>query len=448
MSKGRQNMVRDLQSFNEPGFDENYDNRSVRTGTVRAIESHGSTKRGRTVGVGNTDTVSSSKRQKKQLHTKKVKQEETKTDSTKFHLPMKANGAPPVPTRDVIELLDDDDINDNENLNVKPRAIETAKDNQEIIIIDQVLDPSDVNNRKAPPPENPETRAFMEVIEIVPYVEEKYLKKMLREQLYNVAKVVSILLDSDYPVQIRPIAIDTTATTNHYNTNPSAVVIRGGRKSLDPKYDYSSPSSFEPSSEYRSQVIDLLLYDFCFLKKNTVRTLLSKNHGRYTLTRNYIHDTIIGKSCRQHSDGRRVAAAAGSNVAEKEENQHYHTLKAILLRGKISNEIRGKISNVMACTHKPRKKIGVAVPALTDLVLKDEHCHYEKKFNEWINKMKNRLRRQAARQYSLDSGSAVTCGICYDDVSREECVPCKEKGVSIDAYKFYRSIVKQSVIKL
>ena len=295
--------------------------------------------------------------------------------------------------------------------------------------------------KKAPPAaaiqveENPENTAFLSVLEIVPDVDESFLKKKLREQAYRTEVVVAILLESDYPKQTKPISIDIPARANNSNNSKSAAIVVRGRKSIAPKYDYSSPTSFEPSDEYENQVIKLLQYDFCFIKKNNVRTLLSQNHGRYTMTRNYIHDTIVGKNSPNGSDGGKgVAAAVGSDAAEKakkEENQHYQILKAVLIRGRISEEVKLRIGSVIQCMQKPRKKIGVCCPALSDPILQDEHHHYDKKFKEWREKIQHRLRREAVRKFSVEDGSTVECGICFDDVAKEECVPCKEKGVSV-----------------
>ena len=353
-----------------------------------------------------------------------------------------------------IEILDDDD--DNNNLDRKPvsKPSVASSDNDDEV---QVLDQSDMDNRKAPPAattaaagggrkkappaaaiqveENPENAAFLSVLEIVPDVDESFLKKKLREQAYRTEVVVAILLESDYPKQTKPISIDVPARANNINSSKSAAVVVRGRKSIAPKYDYSSPTSFEPSDDYENQVIKLLQYDFCFIKKNNVRTLLSQNHGRYTMTRNYIHDTIVGKNSPNGSDGGKgVAAAVGSDAAEKakkEENQHYQILKAVLIRGRISEEVKLRIGSVIQCMQKPRKKIGVCCPALSDPVLQDEHHHYDKKFKEWREKIQHRLRREAVRKFSVEDGSTVECGICFDDVAKEECVPCKEKGVSV-----------------
>ena len=352
-----------------------------------------------------------------------------------------------------IEILDDDD--DNDNLDRKPASKPSvpSSDNDDEV---QVLDQSDMDNRKAPPAatfaaaagrkkappaaaiqveENPENTAFLSVLEIVPDVDESFLKKKLREQAYRTEVVVAILLESDYPKQTKPISIDVPARANNINSSKSAAVVVRGRKSIAPKYDYSSPTSFEPSDEYENQVIKLLQYDFCFIKKNNVRTLLSQNHGRYTMTRNYIHDTIVGKNSPNGSDGGKgVAAAVGSDAAEKakkEENQHYQILKAVLIRGRISEEVKLRIGSVIQCMQKPRKKIGVCCPALSDPILQDEHHHYDKKFKEWREKIQHRLRREAVRKFSVEDGSTVECGICFDDVAKEECVPCKEKGVSV-----------------
>jgi hypothetical protein len=460
-----------LQPFNEPGRNQTYNVNGVDYKNENAVSGRGRKRR-----IGKSDNEEQQQQQHQQHRV--------------------APASRSTAAVDVIEILDDDDHDDDdddddENLNVKPAAkprkkrrgrgrgpIANYSVSEEIEILDddddddldrkpaskpsaassssddevQVLDQSDMDNRKAPsaaaatagrkaPPaatainveENPETAAFLSVLEIVTDVDESFLKKTLREQAYRTEVVVAILLESDYPKQTKPISIDVPARANYSNNSKSAAVVVRGRKSIAPKYDYSSPTSFEPSDEYENQVIELLQYDFCFLKKNNVRTLLSQNHGRYTMTRNYIHDTIVGKSPNDSDGGKGVAAAAGSDAAEKakkEENQHYQILKAVLIRGRISEEVKLRIGSVMQCMQKPRKKIGVCGPTLTDPVLQDEHHHYEKKFKDWMEKIQHRLRREAVRKFSVEEGSTVECGICFDDVAKEECVPCKERGVS------------------
>jgi hypothetical protein len=449
------NVPKKLQPFNQPGKNQTYNVTGVDYKNEKAVS-----------GRGRKRNFESDNEGQQQQH--RV-------------APASASAA----TVDVIEILDDDDDeDDDENLNVKPAAKPRKKRrdrgpvaaysvSKEIEILDhddddnldrkpaskrsvassdddevQVLDQSDMDNRKAPPAaaaaagrkkappaaaiqaeKNPENAAFLSVLEIVPDVDASFLKKKLREQAYRTEVVVAILLESDYPKQTKPISIGIPARAN--NSKSAAVVVRG-RKSIAPKYDYSSPTSFEPSDEYENQVIELLQYDFCFIKKNNVRTLLSQNHGRYTMTRNYIHDTIVGKSSPNGSDGGKgVAAAFGSDAAKKEENQHYQILKAVLIRGRISEEVKLRIGSVIQCMQKPRKKIGVCCPALIDPVLQDEHHHYDKKSKEWMEKIQHRLRREAVRKFSVEDGSTVECGICFDDVAKEECVPCKEKGVSV-----------------
>ena len=250
----------------------------------------------------------------------------------------------------------DGDEDDNENLNVKPAAIENGEPlgKKEIIILDD-NDYPDITNRKAPPVAagkkappaaaahvevDPQTTALIKVLELFPNVEETFLKKKLTEQKYNMETVVSFLLEGDYPKQTNHILFDIPTATNHNNTS-AAVVVRG-RKSIAPKYNYSSPTSFQPSVAYKSQVTELLLYDFGFLTNNTVKSLLSKNYGRYTLTRNHIQDVITGNSPND-KDVSGVAAAAGSDAAreaEKKERQHYQTLKAIMKRKSIPYEAK------------------------------------------------------------------------------------------------------------
>ena len=389
-----------------------------------------------------------------------------------------------------IELLDDDDDDDDDNgdgdgddMGVKPAAVENGNDRKrksapkkisaspvrdgEVEVLEERPNFIGNNNRKPPPGNNnrkppPGAAAeamelkqetisspILRVLEIFPDADVDYIKKKLKEQSNDIEIVVAVLSESDnYPKQKNAISLDDTpdAKNKHKHKNKSNTIIQG-MKYMEPKHDYSSPtcSSFKPSQQYHSEVIDLLMFDFCFLKKIAVRTLLSQNQGRYTLTRNNIHDAILGKSPNDNvnaNDGNKVAAAAvGSDAAakaENEENQHYQILRAILIRGSVPKDVRERMqggngkSTLMKKLYlqKPRKKIGERCPVITDPILRDEHHHYDLKFQQWLDTIKNRLRCQAANKFALENGSAVQCACCFDDVAESECVPCKEKGVS------------------
>jgi hypothetical protein len=348
-----------------------------------------------------------------------------------------------------IELLDDDD-DDNDCIDLssaKPAAVAIKNWNQtpapiilspEVQVLETPLDVlPNTNQRKKPPPMPSMSPALavveggtshvLRVLEIFPDADVAYVQKKLREQKNNFAIVVSVLSENDnYPRQKKRNFEGTPgATTNGNGSIHGNNTIIRGTKASEPKHDYSSHSaSLEISQQYRLEVMNLLMYDFSFLKKKGILVLSKQNQERYTLTRNRIHDMIVGKS---PNDPPPVAASA--TKLEQEENENYQLLRSILVRGSFPKETKQRMGRFY-CLHKPRKKIGVPIPPITDPLLLDEHYHFEQRFQQWLRRVQNRLRGQAANKLALENGSAIECSCCFDDVAVSECVPCKKKGVS------------------
>ena len=269
------------------------------------------------------------------------------------------------------------------------------------------------------------------MLEIFPDADVGYVRKKLREQNNNIEIVVAVLTENEnYPRQ-KKLNLDGTprGATNDNSHGNNNTIIRE-MKAQEPMHDYTSPNaSFEKRFAYITEAINLLMYDFSFLKKASALHLFRQNSQRYTLTRNRIHDMIVGKNPKESAP---PAAAAGSQAAtklEQTENEHYGLLRAVLIRGALPREAKDNIRRDYRLA-KPRKKIGVPRPKITDPILRDEHFHFEKRFQQWLKTIQDRLRGQAANKLALENGSAVQCNICFDDVAVSECVPCKEKGVS------------------
>ena len=334
---------------------------------------------------------------------------------------------------EVIELLDDDDDHETNNLidlSFKPAAVARIPSP----IKDGEIEVLDGPQRKPPPGASPAAvtgppPSVLRVLEIFPDVDIEYVKTKLREQNNNIEIAVAVLSEnSNYPKQKKRSETNSKISNN--------TLIRG-IKSNEPKHDYSSPSaSFEMGLFYRPQVFNLLLHDFVFLKQNGLQSLLDQNQYRYTLTRNHIHDMIVGKTPNSTAAAAAAAGSVASANTEKTENQNYQLLRSVLVRGALPKEVKQRLGNFY-CLKKPRRKIGVAPPKITDPILLDEHYSYERKFQEWVEGVREKLRGQAANKLALENGTAVTCGCCFDDVAISECVPCKEQGVSILWWNFH-----------
>ena len=288
----------------------------------------------------------------------------------------------------------------------------------------QVLDEPPLSMRKDPPENKPPSH-LMRVLEIFPDADVSYVKKKLREQNNNIEVVVALLSENDnYPKEKKNTSVDTPNAYVSGVDNAKSTIIRE-MKAAGPKHEYSSPNAvFERSPKYLQEVFDLLLYDFSFLKKRALTVLLLQHKRRYTLTRNKIHDMIVGVS-----PNAKTAAASSPAKEEAQENENYQILRSVLIRGSLPRGVRQRIGQT-SCLSKPRRKIGVSRPVITDPVLKDELFYFEQKFGQWLTKVQDRLRCKAANKMALENGSAVKCSCCFDDVARSECVPCKDNGVS------------------
>mmetsp|Transcript_14626 Transcript_14626/g.36783 ORF Transcript_14626/g.36783 Transcript_14626/m.36783 type:complete len:704 (-) Transcript_14626:53-2164(-) len=319
----------------------------------------------------------------------------------------------PSPVKDgEVEILE------NRNRNRKPPPV-ASMPQAEVQILDQ-----------KPPPEAAHNPPIMRVLEIFPDADIEYVRKKLREQNNNIELVVAVLSENgNYPKQKKE---EGKPGSLHRNISNSSSTIIKGVKSKDeyevPMHNYSNPdANFEISKEYKKGIIELLLEEFSFLKRTGLIALLRQHKGRYTLTRNHLHDLILGKTA---NDPPPVAAAPGSKAAEQQEEtetKHYHLLRSVIRRGKISKELKQRLPP-SCCLQKPRHKRQSTPIFPKDPVLLDEHVQYERKFREWEEKIKKRLNSKAANKMALENGTAVTCSCCFDDVARSECVPCKEKG--------------------
>ena len=271
--------------------------------------------------------------------------------------------------------------------------------------------------------------AVLRILEIFPDADVSYVKTKLEEANHDISDVVVELSEDDnYPRQTKRAA----RANLHGN---GGTLIRRTKASApepepEPKHDYSSPTiDFRISRAYEKEVIDLLSYDFSFLKKRAINRLLRTHGYRYTLTRNRIHEMIVGDVSNRPAAPAAAAGSGASRNAEETETKNYHLLRGVVARGVLPMDVRMRLGK-RYCLVRCRKKIGLPCPVIRDRVLNDEHFHFEKKFNRWLNGVKARLRKEEANKLALENGTSVECCCCFGDVSVSLCVPCKEEGVS------------------
>jgi hypothetical protein len=298
---------------------------------------------------------------------------------------------------DVVDL-----ISEWPQLNRKiPPATAAKRPSQDISHFMEVLPP--------PPPKKPKT-PLERVFEVFPDVELNHAEKVLRECSNNLETVLSILAERAYP------------KSKHNATTPSSagipvagsVVVK--RTKVQPKYDYMSASSFEPSNMYSEEAVARLLYDFPFLRSDAMKTLCRQGKNHYSIVRKGILDVLKGVS--------KKAAAAAASSTDEEELKQFQRFKPVWTT-KRPTEAQRQAFGTNRCLKRSTRR---AEPSISDQILKEEVHHAQWQLDEWMLAMEERIKRQEARKRSEKSGSGVECGCCFDRVPIEEMVSCRQEG--------------------
>ncbi|KAG7374211.1 hypothetical protein IV203_013306 [Nitzschia inconspicua] len=317
----------------------------------------------------------------------------------------------------------------------------------------EILDSINNHGSQKPPPvaampgildvsESKELSPLVRVLEVLPDVAVVHVKKLLAKHNGDPETVVSVILsDENYPKQksAESGTGKTALAGAPFIRRSSSVVVERLRK--EPKYDYSSPNSFQPTLEYIEEAIQQLVYDFPFIKMDTITYIFKQRHKKYTLARRYIHDAIVGKvgrldsglkeavSCDKvrNSTKKKKKNLAKMPLDENNEKNYYQALKPVLIRGSIPESTKRRLG-VDLCVVRPRKKVGTTRPNISNEILQDEVHRFEEELQEWVDAVERRIHREAVRKNSLAKGSSISCACCYDDVAESECVPCKDNG--------------------
>jgi hypothetical protein len=269
------------------------------------------------------------------------------------------------------------------------------------------------NNVKVSPPKKKKLRALLEVppkpktpldsvYEVFPDVDHVYAQKLIMEQHNNIGAVLSVLADREYPKQ-KPSFTDFVVATS------SSVIVK--RTKALPKYDYLSPSSFEPSKEYILQATQELLYRFRFLSQNGVKRLMEQNKYHYSIVRQFVLNALTGKK-------------SNIKATEEEETAHYSALKKVLTSKRPNAKQLARLGQ--GNTRKPRGY--PPAQSITDPTLKDEVKHGEEQLTVWMTTVEQRLKRLQARKLSQEAGNSMECSCCFDQVAMDEMVACRDEG--------------------
>lgn len=266
---------------------------------------------------------------------------------------------------------------------------------------------ADVVQVVAAPPQKPKT-PLERVFEVFPDVERNHAEKVLRECNNNLDMVLSILAERSYPRSKH--YVDTPSSTGGFVSG--SVVVK--RTKVQPKYDYMSASSFEPSSTYIEEAVAQLSYEFPFTRMDGMKALYREGKSHYSIVRNRILDVLKG-----------VQGKNAASSTEDEEIKQFQRFKPVWASRWPTEGQRIAIGMNRCLTRKPQRR---AAPSITDPILKDEIQYAQWQLDEWTLEMEERIKRQEARKRSERSGCGVECGCCFDQVPIEEMVACRQEG--------------------
>ena len=252
--------------------------------------------------------------------------------------------------------------------------------------------------------------SLQKVQEIFPDVDRTHATQLLATHNDDVAMVMSYLSEANYPKQKNDAPISYTHSSSVVVKRPASY-----QNHSEPKLDYQSQSSFEPTNIYCTEVAHLLSCEFPFLKQLPLKALIKKYDSHYTLVRQHLHNLIVGRKYPANTKGFK---------SEEEEERYYHALKNVLASKTLTKEQRRRLGNSW-CLQQPRFP---KEPKITSPVLADEVVHGDRKLHAWISTVEERLSRRQARKHSQLEGSAVECPCCCDKVSMDEMVACRAEG--------------------
>ena len=295
---------------------------------------------------------------------------------------------------------------------------------------------------KAPPPD-PMTTIF----EFFPDVDPKHAEELFRKVGRDVSMTLSYLSDGKYPRTKQPASMmappqgsssSSTASTN-WNQGGGGLTIKSSNSSstATPKYDYLSPSSFTPSVQYRTESQQQIRAEFPFLSQRGCTALHNAAGFHYSIVRETILNAIMGKAT--------TGAQQNNKNNDQQERAYYAAYTSYIQQGnrklQLNADQKSRLGEswFVLKTVKPLKGPAALPPVVTDAILKDEVVYTKQKFQTWLDDIKGQLQREAQRKLSQNTGTALECSCCYEQVDISEMVSCKDEGhlFCIDCLKSY-----------
>jgi hypothetical protein len=246
---------------------------------------------------------------------------------------------------------------------------------------------------------------ILQLYEVFPDVEETHAKSLLIQNGDDVITVLSILADRNYPK-----AKVTCSTYRH-----GVTVHKGDTSTPIWKYDYMSPSSFQPTTLYMKEAAIRLLCDFPFLTKAGAAHFI-KTTGHYAISHDRICNVVTGRR---------------GEVPRDNESQYkeYTALMNVIREGLLETE---QATNFLSFSEKniiiKKRKKRSATFIVTDPTLLEEVKFIQHKWETLAKRMEQYKYRMDMRDAAKRTNSTMDCLCCYSSVAIDEMIQCQKEG--------------------
>jgi hypothetical protein len=266
---------------------------------------------------------------------------------------------------------------------------------------------------------------WLQVLEFFPDVQINHVHTLLQQYKNHVTSVLCLLAEQDYPkadnrqvlAQQLPDATTTTVTMERPDdTKPAAT------KTKTPSLDFYSATSFTPSAQYKTEVVQCILTAFPFLTNAGAKAHLRSTAWHYAICHKQIQQTLVGAGVKK--GGKQVDAA-------EEEEQQYVCLKNALAGQELDRQQKSRLQ--LKCSQPVTRRTTLTatngtILVITDPTLQEEVDFVDRTWNDWKHKIETRLSLQKIREVCKQNGTAVSCSCCFDEFALEEMIACREEG--------------------
>jgi len=273
----------------------------------------------------------------------------------------------------VISLVDDD--------------VEEVKD-RKIPAVVSLVDEPDVLPQQAADVEVCQVVASpqSQVLGIFPDVDIPFLKSLF-DQGNSIQAIMSRLTEEQYP------------RNPHYekpkSTAPSFDLLADHRRKWS--VDFTSPSSFTPTKEYKASAIFLLQDWFPGIRKSNLRSLFKQSQNHFAICVERIYDQL------------KTAAP-----------QHVYAVMACARGVRFDPTLASQIVLL-----KARKNKDTTPLYSLEKLLAEENDYCRQKYDPWWQRLQHQAQVEARGAQAVQQGVSVPCACCYDDMNRCDVVQCR-----------------------